>query len=392
MQSAKARRSLTKHLMLAVAIAVVLASPMWATIKVGNDPIASETSRLRSAGWTVNFDKRLSMSAMPDKEVLQRTANKLVAVSVHNLSKEDADKISTETKYAIARIARETFERAILEERQTIESGRIGSVLYKVGAWRYKEDVYRLGSKVEGGGGLAPFVALMPARRAGSRQAELSVYNIPVEAEILFDGEAMTQKGHSRRYLTPPLEDGKSYRYEIVARWRENGKEIKRSRQANVTSGDRVEVDFLEKQPIRFKWKSYTGEKKTAEACLTAYSPDRKKILKVVDKDDPTWMWVRLYDAATDKPLGPEIKLLPRITALAVAPDGKTVAIGQSPRFSKDNTLVEVWDATTGESLGAHGCVPGYWSSETPLGEIFELSLFQNGRCVLITALPRERE
>jgi hypothetical protein len=69
---------------------------------------------------------------------------------------------------------------------------------------------------------------------------------------------------------------------------------------------------------------------------------------------------------------------------LAVAPDGKTVA-ANGLRYQKDNIFVTVWDATTGKEVGSYRGPPA-------LDEVFELSFFQDGKFVLITALPREGE
>ena len=96
---------------------------------------------------------------------------------------------------------------------------------------------------------------------------------------------------------------------------------------------------------------------------------------------------IRLFDAKTGKPLGPKLAvgLGPRVTALAVAPDGKTVAAANGLRYQKDNIFVTVWDATTGKEVGSYRGPPA-------LDEVFELSFFRDGKYVRIVALPREGE
>jgi uncharacterized protein (TIGR03000 family) len=405
MRLARCALGLSKRCILVAVTVAVLTSPAWAGIKVGNlDPLSGEKMRLKEAGWAGTFGPNLPESSLPDKVELQRAANQLVGSSAGYLPKEIAAKVSKEMKDEIARIAREAFEQAILEERSITKMGRTGSLRYKVGALRYYGDTYRRGEKVSSGG-LAPFIALMSSGQARALKAKITVYGMPAEAEIFFDGEPTTQKGGQRDYFTPPLKVGTIYQYEVVARWQENGKEVKRSRQVSLTGGDAVSVDFYNhKRWINCKWTRYTGKRKAAETCSCAYSPDRKTVLKVLETGADTPKAVRLYDAATDKPLGPKIVLLQtipvkdpstgkplvpkltshgeRVVALAVAPDGKTIATAIS--LPKDDTIVEVWDATTGDRVGSY--------MGTRLREIFDLTFFQNGKFVLIVALPKEGE
>ncbi len=108
---------LSKRRLLAVVTVALLTSPAWAGINVGNlDPLFGEKMRLKAAGWTGTFDQNLPEFALPDKAALQRTANKLIDGFAHYLPEEIAAKVSTETKHEIARITRDAFEQAILEE------------------------------------------------------------------------------------------------------------------------------------------------------------------------------------------------------------------------------------------------------------------------------------
>jgi uncharacterized protein (TIGR03000 family) len=389
MRPAQGALGLSTRRILVVVTVAVLTSAAWAGVKVGNlDPLSGEKMRLKEAGWAGTFGPNLPESSLPDKAELQRAANQLVGSSANYLPKEIAAKVSREMKDEIARIAREAFEQAILEERSITKMGQTGSLRYKVGALRYYGDTYRRGEKVSSGG-LAPFVALMSAGQARSLKAKITVHGMPAEAEIFFDGEPTTQKGGQRDYFTPPLKVGTSYQYEVVARWQEKGKEVKRSRQVSLTGGDAARVDFYNHgRRVNCKWKRYTGGLKGAEECSVAYSPDRKTVLRVVEKGDlNSDSSVRLFDAETGKPLGPKLRvgLGPRVTALAVAPDGKTVAAANGLRYQKDNIFVTVWDATTGQEVGSYRGPPA-------LDQVFELSFFQDGKFVLIVASPREGE
>jgi len=68
---------------------------------------------------------------------------------------------------------------------------------------------------------------------------------VPADAQILFDGSPTTQKGTERQYVTPPLQVGKKYHYQIVARWTDNGKPVEHKRKVAVTGGSTAHVDFL---------------------------------------------------------------------------------------------------------------------------------------------------
>jgi uncharacterized protein (TIGR03000 family) len=68
---------------------------------------------------------------------------------------------------------------------------------------------------------------------------------VPADAEVLFDGEATTLTGGTRTFISPPLEAGKKYRYEITAKWTANGEKVEQTRKVPVTAGARVRVDFL---------------------------------------------------------------------------------------------------------------------------------------------------
>jgi uncharacterized protein (TIGR03000 family) len=68
---------------------------------------------------------------------------------------------------------------------------------------------------------------------------------VPADAQIWFDGEPTSQTGSIRSFVSPPLEPGKSFTYEIRARWVDNGNVVDLIKQVQVHAGDRVPVDFL---------------------------------------------------------------------------------------------------------------------------------------------------
>jgi uncharacterized protein (TIGR03000 family) len=75
-------------------------------------------------------------------------------------------------------------------------------------------------------------------------KAEITIL-VPPDAEIFFDGDATSQRGTERLFITPPLEVGKKYHYDVLARWKEAGKSVEQTRKVEVSGGAKVRVDFL---------------------------------------------------------------------------------------------------------------------------------------------------
>jgi uncharacterized protein (TIGR03000 family) len=67
---------------------------------------------------------------------------------------------------------------------------------------------------------------------------------VPADAEVFIDGEPTTQKGSERLFMSPPLQAGKKYHYDILARWKDNGKPVERTRKVVVSGGVTVRVDL----------------------------------------------------------------------------------------------------------------------------------------------------
>jgi uncharacterized protein (TIGR02246 family) len=69
------------------------------------------------------------------------------------------------------------------------------------------------------------------------------------DAQVFFDGAPTTQRGSERRFVSPLLEVGTKYSYDIRARWMENGRMVQQARKVSVSGGDAVRVDFLTPLP-----------------------------------------------------------------------------------------------------------------------------------------------
>jgi uncharacterized protein (TIGR03000 family) len=96
--------------------------------------------------------------------------------------------------------------------------------------------------------------------QAAAAEARITVL-VPADATIAFFKEPTTQKGTEREYITPALQPGKRYYYDVTARWTKDGRAVEETRKVWVTAGGRVEVNFL--APA-----AGTGEKLTEEEAL----------------------------------------------------------------------------------------------------------------------------
>ena len=67
---------------------------------------------------------------------------------------------------------------------------------------------------------------------------------VPVNAEVSFDGNKTSQTGSLRSFVTPALERGKEYSYEIRVRWVEAGRPVEQARKINIRPGDRLTLEF----------------------------------------------------------------------------------------------------------------------------------------------------
>lgn len=88
-----------------------------------------------------------------------------------------------------------------------------------------------------------------PAAESIPEDAVLFDLRVPAEAEVWFEGQKTSQTGASRQFVTPALERGYAYTYEIRARWTENGKPVERTRKIKVHAGDRLGMNLTSAAP-----------------------------------------------------------------------------------------------------------------------------------------------
>jgi uncharacterized protein (TIGR03000 family) len=68
--------------------------------------------------------------------------------------------------------------------------------------------------------------------------------SVPAGAELFVDGVKTAQTGADRVFESPPAEAGREVRYELTARWVENGAPVERTRTVGGKAGETVRVDF----------------------------------------------------------------------------------------------------------------------------------------------------
>lgn len=66
------------------------------------------------------------------------------------------------------------------------------------------------------------------------------------DADVWLNSTAMKGSGATRAFESPDLEAGKTYQYEVVARWQQDGKERAESRTITVAAGQSVVADFTQ--------------------------------------------------------------------------------------------------------------------------------------------------
>ena len=67
---------------------------------------------------------------------------------------------------------------------------------------------------------------------------------VPPDAQVFFDGSPTRQTGEERMFVSPPLDPGRTYNYNIEARWMDNGKMVDQTKTVTVGPGASPVVDF----------------------------------------------------------------------------------------------------------------------------------------------------
>jgi uncharacterized protein (TIGR03000 family) len=86
---------------------------------------------------------------------------------------------------------------------------------------------------------------LLPAP-TNARCARVEVTLPHPDADVWLNGTAVRGSGATRGFESPELEAGKTYQYEVVARWQQDGRERAESRTVTVAAGQTAVADFTQ--------------------------------------------------------------------------------------------------------------------------------------------------
>ena len=76
------------------------------------------------------------------------------------------------------------------------------------------------------------------------QNAVLLRVQVPENAQVFLDDQKTSQTGPVREFVTPPLNPGQPFSYDVKARWTENGQEVVRDKRVTFHAGDRLTVDM----------------------------------------------------------------------------------------------------------------------------------------------------
>ena len=79
---------------------------------------------------------------------------------------------------------------------------------------------------------------------SGDPMIRLNVKLADPSADVWIEKTAMKQQGTERVYDSPPLQKDGTYKYELLARWKDNGRERAESRTVTAKPGQTISVDF----------------------------------------------------------------------------------------------------------------------------------------------------
>lgn len=79
------------------------------------------------------------------------------------------------------------------------------------------------------------------AETVGSKKALLHV-TVPADAQLWLNGKRMTRTGTERDFITPQLEEGETYAYQIMARWTQDGKPQEETIEVKVRANKTTDV------------------------------------------------------------------------------------------------------------------------------------------------------
>jgi uncharacterized protein (TIGR03000 family) len=92
---------------------------------------------------------------------------------------------------------------------------------------------------------LVLFPGWTPAQAVATAQPVSLEMNVPADASVWIDGQATKQQGVDRHFVSPPLQVGLRYCYDIRVQWAVGSKTLERSRRVHFQAGDQVRINLL---------------------------------------------------------------------------------------------------------------------------------------------------
>jgi uncharacterized protein (TIGR03000 family) len=97
------------------------------------------------------------------------------------------------------------------------------------------------------------YTSFYPPEAAGQsapdENAALIDVKVPADADVWFNGTKTRQTGANREFESPTLTPGKTYGYDIKARWMGDDGEVTRTKHVTIRAGDHKTVDFRNEVP-----------------------------------------------------------------------------------------------------------------------------------------------
>jgi uncharacterized protein (TIGR03000 family) len=69
-------------------------------------------------------------------------------------------------------------------------------------------------------------------------------FTVPANAKIWIENSPTGRAGRQRHFVSPPIQPGRDYSYDIQVKWEESGREVSQKRHITVHAGDVVNLTF----------------------------------------------------------------------------------------------------------------------------------------------------
>jgi uncharacterized protein (TIGR03000 family) len=81
-----------------------------------------------------------------------------------------------------------------------------------------------------------------PAETSSVKKSATLNLLVPIDAQVWIEGSPTSLAGWQRRFVSPPLEPGRNYTYDIQVSWVHGGREVTRNRHITVHAGEVIDL------------------------------------------------------------------------------------------------------------------------------------------------------